>query len=324
MKQQILFFVCLCLLCGSVLAVPVWVQARQNQEPLEDTTAVAQAVEEVFDREMSLRVLVGDEVRIMDLSEYLSGVVSAELPADFPEEAMKAQAVAARTFTLRSARSGKHLLGDVCTDSACCQAWTANTQPSACAAVEQTDGLVLVYEDELIDATYFSCSGGRTEAALAVWGSDVPYLQAVDSPGEETAAVFTETIELSTQAFGARLQTLQPELQLTTSPTQWIGKIGYTAGNGIDTVEICGESFRGTELRKLLGLRSTNMRFAVTEDRITISTLGYGHRVGLSQYGAKAMAEQSADFREILAHYYGGTKIKRLFQQTEEAYYSYN
>ena len=323
MKQQILFFLCLCLLCGGVLAVPMWVQARQQTVVAQEEPVVAQ-IEEDFDTGLSLRVLVGDEVRVMDLREYLKGVVSGELPKDFPVEAVKAQAVAARTFTLRCCQRSKHAQADVCTDSACCQAWTELTNPVACEAVEETDGMVLLYEDELIDATYFSCSGGRTEAAVAVWGGEVPYLQAVDSPGEEGAEPYKDTVELSTQAFGARLQTLKPELILSDKPTQWIGKIRYTQGNGIDTVEICGLLFRGTELRKLLGLRSTNMRFAVTEDSITISTLGYGHRVGMSQSGAKARAEQGSDFREILQHYYQGIKIKRLFQQTEEASYLYN
>jgi stage II sporulation protein D len=93
---------------------------------------------------------------------------------------------------------------------------------------------------------------------------------------------------------------------------QWFGTISYTEGNGVGSVEIGGISFRGTELRKLFGLRSTNIRFSVTEDKVTISTLGYGHRVGLSQYGAKAMALDGKAFQEILCHYYRNTKIKRL------------
>ncbi len=313
MKQQVLFFLCLCLLCGSVLAVPMWVQGGQVGKTVEEGTTVAQSWES-FDKTLSIRVLVGDEPRSMVLSEYLKGVVSGELPEYFPMEAMKAQAVAARTFTLRCCRGSKHPEADVCTDSACCQAWTELTNSVACEAVEGTDGMVLLYEEELIDATYFSCSGGRTESAVAVWGSEVPYLQAVDSPGEESAEAYRDTVELSPQAFEARLRILRPELELYGSVTQWIGKITYTPGNGIQSVEIGNGSFSGTELRKLLGLRSTNMRFSVTEDRVIVSTLGYGHRVGLSQYGAKAMAEQGADFQEILLHYYSGVKIKRFFQ----------
>ena len=312
MKQQILFFLCLCLLCGSVLAVPLWVQGGEP-EAVAQTEAVVMAADTAFDRDLTIRVLVGREVRSMDLASYLMGVVSAELSGDFPIEACKAQAVAARTFALRCARRGKHDLGDVCTDSSCCQAWTEVHRPFAREAVEQTDGLVLLYEEELIDATYFSCSGGRTESAVAVWGSEVPYLQAVDSPGEEGAAPYRDTVELSPQAFEERLRSVRPELELQGSVTQWIGQISYTTGNGIQEMEIGDGRFSGTELRKLLGLRSTNMRFSVTEDRVTVSTLGYGHRVGLSQYGAKAMAEQGADYQEILLHYYCGTKIKRFF-----------
>jgi stage II sporulation protein D len=150
-----------------------------------------------------------------------------------------------------------------------------------------------------------------------VWGSDVPYLQAVDSPGEEEAPRFRETVELSPEAFAARLQSLRPELSLRGSPIKWFGEIRYTVGNGIDVVQIGGTEFKGTELRKLFGLRSTNMRFCVTDEGISVSTLGYGHRVGLSQYGAKAMAEQEQDYTRILCHYYQKAEIKRLFHQEE-------
>ena len=147
---------------------------------------------------------------------------------------------------------------------------------------------------------------------MAVWGNEIPYLQAVNSPGEEDAPRFREVVELTPEDFIARLQTIQPDFLPIGSVSQWFGEIRYTEGNGIDSVEIGGLLFRGTELRKVFGLRSTNIRFAVREDKITMSTLGNGHRVGMSQYGAKAMAEDGRDFREILGHYYGKTEIKRL------------
>lgn len=302
MKGQIGFFLLLCFLCGGILLFPY----RANEEA-EQTQEVS-----VMDDSISLQVLHGERVETMLLSRYLEGVVSAELPEDFPLEAKKAQAVAARTYALRQAGEKKHPQADVCTDSSCCQAWTEVTDSGAVQAVRETDGLVLVYGEELIEATYFSCSGGRTEAAVAVWGSNIPYLQAVDSPGEEDAPRFREEVELSPMSFAARLQTLNPGFMPTGTAPQWFGEICYTHGNGVDTVEIGGIQFRGTELRKLFGLRSTNIRFSVTEQAITISTLGYGHRVGLSQYGARAMALEGKEFSEILSHYYCNTEIKRL------------
>ncbi len=302
MKQQLGFFVLLCLLCSGILLFPY------KKERIETT------VEEkaLADETVTLRVLRGEQVEQMTLSRYLAGVVSGELTEEFPMEAKKAQAVAARTFALRRAAEGKHEGADICTDSSCCQAWDPVPSETALQAVRETDGLVLVYGEELIEATYFSCSGGRTESAEAVWGNAVPYLQAVDSPGEEGAPRFREEIELSGESFLARLQTLYPEISPGGEIHEWFGEIAYTHGNGVETVEICGISVKGTELRKLFGLRSTNIRFAVRDETVTMSTLGYGHRVGLSQYGARAMALDGVSFSEILRHYYKNTEIKRL------------
>ena len=275
--KQVGFFILVCFLCMGILWIPYGKESGGEEVPMERGT--------MGDDAFSLRVLHGNRVEVMSLHSYLVGVVGAELPETFPMEAKKAQAVAARTYALQQARQGKHPGADICTDSSCCQAWTPQTDSEAEQAVIETDGLVLVYEEALIEATYFSCSGGRTEAAAAVWGSDIPYLQAVDSPGEEDAPRFREEIELSVRDFAARLQTLDSGFMPTGPAPQWFGEIRYTVGNGVETVEIGGVFFRGTELRKLFGLRSTNIRFSVTEDTVTISTLGYGHRVGLSQYG---------------------------------------
>ena len=305
MKQQIGFFIMVCLLCVGILLIPY------GKKEMERET-VRKEVENRIDDTLYLRVLHGDQVETMSLHAYLAGVVGAELPESFPMEAKKAQAVAARTYALRQMGKEKHPGADICTDSSCCQAWVPEPYLNAEQAVRETDGLVLVYGEDLIEATYFSCSGGRTEDAEAVWGSDIPYLQAVDSPGEEDAPRCREEVELSADDFAARLQTLDPSFLPEGMAPQWFGTISYTEGNGVGSVEIGGVSFRGTELRKLFGLRSTNIRFSVTEDKVTISTLGYGHRVGLSQYGAKAMALDGKAFEEILCHYYRNTKIKRL------------
>ena len=292
----------ICLLCMGILLYP-YKKVEAEGSVLEEMNV---------DDTIMLRVLHGDTVEKMRLSDYLAGVVFGELGKDFPIEAQKAQAVAARTFALRRAEETKHPEADVCTDSSCCQAWSPVVDENAVQAVIRTDGLVLVYEEDLIEATYFSCSGGRTESAEAVWGNAVPYLQAVDSPGEEDAPRFREEIELTALSFATRLQTIYPELLPQGEPHEWFGEIVYTKGNGVESVEICGFRFRGTELRKLFGLRSTNIRFTVSDEVITMSTLGYGHRVGLSQYGARAMALDGQTYRDILSHYYQNTEIKRL------------
>lgn len=252
----------------------------------------------------------------MDMDIYLTGVLLAEMPADFHEEALKAQAVAARTYTRKACTTGgKHGDGSVCTDSACCQAYmaeeaylarggTTENLEKVRRAVEATSLMVLVHGGELIEATYFSSSGGRTEAALEVWGTDYPYLQPVSSPEDssEKAVSYSHT----------EFQNLLGKT-LTGNPKEWFGAVTYTKGGGVDTMEICGESYTGVELRALLGLRSTRFVIKPQEQTMTITTTGYGHRVGMSQYGANSMAEAGSTWQAILQHYYPGTNVVPIY-----------
>ncbi len=255
----------------------------------------------------------GGNLQQMTLESYLVGVVLAEMPASFEPEALKAQAVVARTYTRKRMNSGKHGDAAVCMDSTCCQAYIAPADYTGRdsdlervrQAVAQTDGLVLCYGGQLIDATYFSCSGGTTEDAVAVWGQDVPYLQSVDSPGEEDAPRYWDTVTFTADSFAATLG-------ISGDPAGWFTDVSYTEGGGVDTVTIGGKVFRGTKLRSLLGLRSTVFSWEVRGNEITITTRGFGHRVGMSQYGAQAMAEAGSDFRAILSHYYQGTALTAM------------
>ena len=292
---------------------------RLASVPTAETAAApqAQAAEEVpgFDQSYRLPVLVEDTVVRMALHDYLTGVVLAEMPVSFAEEALKAQAAACRTYALRSCRHRRHEEAAVCTDSGCCQGWrdpdTADpaARARAEAAVSATDGLVICYNGELIDATFFSCSGGRTEAAAAVWGSELPYLQAVDSPGEEAAAHFADETRVPLERFRAALEALDPELRLPDDPGAWIGGWTETPGGGVEELLLAGRPFRGTVLRKAFGLRSTVFTLELTPEEAVFTTRGYGHRVGMSQYGADAMARAGNDWETILKWYYTGVEI---------------
>ena len=240
------------------------------------------------------------------------------MPASFPDEALKAQAVVARTYTSRRMRTNRHDGAAVCMDPGCCQGYTAEADYLASggsaenvdrlrAAVAETAGQVLTYEGALIDATYFSCSGGQTEDAVAVWGQDVPYLQSVESPGEEDAPRYSETVTFTPAQFRALTGCGGGD-----DPNAWFGPVTHTDGGGVDTMEICDAEYSGTELRGLLGLRSTAFTLEVVDGNIVITTLGFGHRVGMSQYGARAMALNGADYTEILSHYYTGTELEQM------------
>lgn len=266
-----------------------------------------------------ISVLNGHEIIDMQLDDYVLGVLMGEIPADFESEAQKAQAVAVRTYTLHRLNGPqKHPDADVCTDPSCCQAFMSVSEyyssgrseddlRQLAQAVEETSSNVLMYGGKLIEATYFSCSGGRTEDAVDVWGNSIPYLKSVESPGEEGAKYFTYTVQIPRKQFLAQLG-LPNSLLLYADSVD----ISYTAGGGVDKMEIGDEVFTGVQIRTLLALPSTAFQLAFSDDLITITTKGNGHRVGLSQYGAEAMAVAGKNYEEILMHYYPDTELKKL------------
>lgn len=275
--------------------------------------------EQVSTDALTVRVINQEGVlEEVDLDTYLVGVLLGEVPADFEMDAIMAQAVVARTYALRrNLKKDKHSEGAVCVNHSCCQGYrdvqsyldaggTEETITRMRQAVDSTKNLVLTFNGELIEATYFSNSGGRTEDAQSVWGSDIPYLQAVDSPGEESYGHYTDTVKFTTDEFQ---QLLGDEL-LGRSGT-WIKSVTYTPGGGVDTIKIGNVTYTGTKIRSLLGLRSTAFVITASGDSIIITTKGFGHRVGMSQYGADAMAVQGSDYKSILAHYYQNTTLQQ-------------
>ena len=311
-KAWFMAFVMGVLLPGVIFSVSEKIISRgEREQQIESTVAATEPVQV-----SEVTVLLADGQVQMDMQTYLTGVLLAEMPVDFSEEALKAQAVVSRTYALRRNSLGnKHPQGAVCTESSCCQAYraiddflskggTEEMLKKVSQAVGLTDNQVLTYNGALIEATYFSCSGGRTEDAVAVWGTEIPYLQAVDSPGEEGATHFVDTVEFTTAEFVSLLGISPKE-----SAVDWLGAVTYTDGGGVDRMMIGGKLFSGTEIRQKLGLRSTAFSVHVTADKVYISTRGFGHRVGMSQYGAEAMAVQGSDYQEILYHYYPGTQL---------------
>lgn len=291
---------------------------RGNEEiQTEPTESTKLHDPDPVDRETVTVLDASDEVRRMDMDDYLTGVLLGEMPVSFDIEALKAQAVVARTYALRSnLRSKKHAQGAVCMDSACCQSYKApenflaqggkqTSVDKVRGAVTATASQVLTYNGSLIEATYFSCSGGRTEDAVAVWGTDIPYLQAVDSPGEENASRYTATLEFTAKEFAERLG-----IRASGAASGWFGRITYTDGGGVDTMFIAGRLFKGTELRQKLGLNSTAFVMQAEGEKIFVSTRGFGHRVGMSQYGAEAMAVSGSSYAQILGHYYPGAQLE--------------
>ena len=315
MKKQLL----LSFLAGLALPLLLACLFRQTPRVGDVESESISPAPAAYDAAVTLTVLNrSGNLQQMTLEDYLLGVVLAEMPASGSKEALKAQAVVARTYTCKRMEGGKHDAAAVCMDPGCCQGFRAPADyldeggkqtavDKVRSAVKSTDGQVLHYDGSLIDATYFSCSGGSTEDAVAVWGQDVPYLRAVDSPGEEDAPRFTDSVSFTTSEFAGKLG-----LSDQGDPASWFGAVRYTEGGGVDTMVIRGKTFTGPRLRSALGLRSTAFSVSVDGKTITVTTRGFGHRVGMSQYGAQAMAQTGSSCAEILAHYYTGAELVRL------------
>ena len=258
----------------------------------------------------------------MDMQEYLVGVVAAEMPASFQDEALKAQAVAARTYAMYCALGQKHGEAQVCTDYACCQAWQSDETlrqkwggdyDAYCqkirAAVEATAGQYLSYEGQPAFAAFHSSSAGATEDCGQVWNPS-PYLISVSSPETaEDVPNYVSTVECTPLDFRDTLLYAHPEADFTGEESGWIGEISLDGSGRVASAVLGGVSVKGTELRQLFSLRSTAFTLEYTGESFRFTVTGYGHGVGMSQYGANVMAREGETYTNILAHYYPGTVL---------------
>ncbi|RDV84509.1 stage II sporulation protein D [Ammonifex thiophilus] len=266
------------------------------------------------------------KVEVLPLEEYVVGVVAAEMPAEWPLEALKAQAVAARTYVLRRIVAGgvynnPHPGADISDDPQSGQAYIDREElkrrlglidyyryyPKIRRAVEETKGLVLVYRGQLIEPAYHACCGGHTEDAAEIWAVSAPYLKGVPCPCAE-AEVVKETRAYALADFYRILlgEKALPALKERT-PALAVTRRSST-GRPLE-VAVAGVRLPAVLVRERLGLKSTRFTWEVKGERVEISTVGYGHGVGLCQRGAKVLAEKGYDFRRILSHYYTGVEI---------------
>ena len=300
---------------------PELTAGRQTAEPSAPRTDS----EEYHDRQQTLRVLDGDTVRDMTMEDYLMGVTAAEMPASFAEEALKAQAVAARTYTLYKLTSGGNHgdTADICTDSTCCQAYISQEaarsnwgeqadalEEKIRTAVTDTDGEAILYGGVPILAVFHSSSAGLTRAAGQVWQNDLPYLQPVDSP-EASASIpnYYSRVDFSPETIREKLLARIPAADLAGDQKTWLKNAVRDSAGSVETVEVGGVTVKGSTVRAALGLRSACFEWELQDGRFAFYVTGHGHGVGLSQYGANAMAEAGADYKTILTHYYTGVTV---------------
>ena len=305
--------------------VPFRAELFGRETPVDETEG-AHFVSGELDGETVLKVLNGDQVEEMDLGTYLVGVVRAEMPASFEPEALKAQAVAARTYTLYKMQTGGNHgdTADICTDSTCCQAYISedrartNWGEDADAyeqkiddAVAATDGQAILYGGVPILAVFHSSSAGLTRAAGAVWLNDLPYLQAVESPeAGDTIPNYYSRVEYTAEDFRAKFLAAHPEAELSGAVSGWLKNAVTDTAGSVATLSVGGVTVKGTELRTILGLRSACFEWEVQDGKLVFFVTGYGHGVGMSQYGANQMVKDGADYKEILTHYYTGVTVE--------------
>ncbi|MDF2503788.1 stage II sporulation protein D [Clostridium sp.] len=293
----------------------------------------------VFDKNNSggatIKVYITKEKKIKKLSleEYIRGVVPAEMPAEFGTEALKAQAVAARTFAVAHMESygGKKYPGangaDV-TDTVNCQVymdknsilnkWPKNLSGAywnkITDAVQQTNGQVLKYNGKLItEPYYFAISSGKTENSKDILGKEEPYLKSVSSPGEEIAKKYKSQIKLSYSSFISKVKSQYSNSNLNSiNVRNSINIISRTEAGSVKEIKVGNNTMTGPKFRTMLGLNSANFSINYNSTGIEINCVGYGHDVGMSQWGANVMSKQGKNYKDILTHYYDGVTIEKL------------
>lgn len=267
------------------------------------------------------------DVEEIPIDEYLYGVVSAEMPADFEKEALKAQAIVARTYTIYKIQNKKHEDADLCDNSTCCQAWISkedrlnkweeNVRESNWnkikECVDETKGKIITYENEPINAFFHSNSGGKTEMPINVWGgSGFPYLQVVETAGEDNYLQYSSEVNLTNTELLNKLKEKYKNISIDFSNDNDIEVLEYTESGRVKTVKFGNYNLSGVETRTLLGLKSTNFEISKVNGNIKFSVKGYGHGVGMSQTGADMMAKQGSTAEEIIMHFYTGVEIKNI------------
>ena len=328
MKKIILILICIFIF---IFTIPI-IFTKQISEVVSNTVEQIEnkIIESNYDyknyQTINLLHTKTSEIEEIKLDEYLYGVVSAEMPVSFEKEALKAQAVVARTYTIYKIvnNNNKHGEADICDDSTCCQAWISKEDRLAkwkdeekeqnwnkiVEAVNSTQGKIILYEGKPINAFFHSNSGGKTEPPINVWGgSGYPYLQSVETAGEDAYSQYSSELTITKQEFEEKMKANYEDFTINYEDNP-IEIKEYTEGNRVKTIKIGNKELSGVEVRTILGLRSANFQVSIDGDNISLKVVGYGHGVGMSETGADSMAKEGKNYEEIIKHFYTGVEIK--------------
>ncbi len=333
---KLIIITTICIIIFMIIMPTITIKSKNNntqaQSGLNDGVVNKDSNKEiVINGTNKVRVYITEENRIeeVDLEEYICGVVSNEMPATFEVEALKAQAIAARTFVAsKQLKKCSNAQGaDVC-DTAHCQVYTTKEKRlekwssdnaetywnKIKQAVDATKGMVLSYNGELVlYPQYFSTSSGKTENASDTSWGDIPYLKSVISQGEEIAPKFSSEKTISLNNFVNTVNSKYPNSDIQISNLKAsIQIISRSEAGGIKQIKIGNLTISGSDFRFLIGLNSANFTYVIDGTNITFQCKGYGHGVGMSQWGANVMAKNGSTYEEILKHYYTGVSIQTI------------
>lgn len=330
MKKMLIYFVGFLII---FFIVPIICTVTPKKENIQETVSSENIEEPQYEYKKygTIKLLHSstNEAEELDIDQYLYGVVSSEMPASYELEALKAQAVVARTYTIYQIfhSNGKHENADICDNYACCQAWISkeerlskwDTQEAESnwnkivEAVDSTKGKIVTYNGEPINAFFHANSGGVTESSLNIWGGiDYPYLKSVETAGEEGYTQYASQVQLNQQELLNKLKSKYEDCVIDFSKQDCIQILEYTTSGRVKTIKFGNKEIAGTEVRTLLGLKSTNFVFEMNEGNIIFSVTGYGHGVGMSQTGADSLAKTGSNYETIIKHFYTDVEISDI------------
>lgn len=322
MKKLIFYFAFVIIL---IFTMPI---IFTNQFKTEEVSTKKTIDEEKFDygEYTNIKLLHTDtgQVEEINLDEYLYGVVSSEMPATFDLEALKAQAVVARTYTIYQIRNGKkHENADVCDSSFCCQAWISKENRFArweegkqeeywnkiVGAVNSTKGKFILYDGEPINALFHSNSGGTTELSINVWGGDFPYFKSVQTSGEQNYTSYSSEVIISKDDLIKRMLEKYSGFKIDFANSNSIEVLGRYDSGRVSKIRVGNTELSGVEARSIFELKSANFDFEIIDDNIKFKVVGYGHGVGFSQCGSDTLAKNGRNYQEIIKYYYKDVEI---------------
>lgn len=334
MKKILIYFFIFLLICFIIPAILTRKIENTNSEVEQNITSkedetITNKDEYNYNKYGSIKLLhtKTGEVEEVEIDDYLYNVVSAEMPADFEIEALKAQAIVARTYTIYKIKNKKHENADICDSSACCQAWISKEDrmerweeskrdsnwQKIQNCVDSTKGQIITYNNEPINAFFHSNSGGTTEVPVNVWGgTGYPYLQVVETAGEEGYMQYSSEVDLSNDELVEKLKVKYNDIQINFDDQNDIKILDYTDSGRVRTIKFGNHELSGVETRTLVGLKSANFEISKENNNIKFLVKGYGHGVGMSQTGADTMAKQGSVAQQIITHFYVGVEIKDI------------